>query len=56
MNTKSLLVLIAVIVIGIFAVIIIEASQNPSDKSFVSGIGKVTEDIGNEINNQTNSG
>lgn len=51
MNTRGLLVVIAVILLGILGVVMIEAGQDSPAEQMADDFGDLTEDVGDEIDN-----
>lgn len=54
MSNKGLLIIVIIILVGIFSVLILDANQSPGDQ-IADGFGEVTEEIGDEIDDNTDA-
>lgn len=50
---KGLLIIIAVILVGILGVVIVDANQKSPGEQIADDIGKFTEEIGDEVDDNT---
>ena len=49
MENKGLLIIIAVLLLGIFAVMLIEASQKSPEQRVAESLSQTVEEIGNQV-------
>lgn len=52
MSNKGLLTLIAILLVGILAVVIVEATQDSPSEEMAESFGQLTETIGNKVNSE----
>ncbi|MFP4097158.1 MAG: hypothetical protein ACLFP8_00755 [Alphaproteobacteria bacterium] len=53
MNNKGLLIIIILLLLGIFAIILMEATEESPSEQIANDIGEVTEELGNQLDEIT---
>jgi hypothetical protein len=53
MNNRNVLIVIAVLLLGIFAIMAMNYTQTPRDDSIGGSVNEVVEEIGDEIDDHT---
>lgn len=55
MSNKALLTIVIVMLIGVFAIVLMQATEKPPSEKIADDVGEVTEEIGDELDDATDA-